>query len=110
MKPVQTQSDACITIKHTKICDTVVYFLVFLLNMQEGSVHAPYRHILRMQIVESAYMAVDMKQVTLHYTFAYAYSRTHASTAPSTLYRCAVVKSSYAALLLWCVHALPSQR
>lgn len=53
-------------------------FQVFLLNMPEGSIHAPYRHILRIQIVESVHMAVDMKQVTLHYTRMY--SRTHACT------------------------------
>lgn len=67
-----------------------------LLNMPEGSVHAPYRHILRIQIVEGVHMAVDMKQVTLHYT--HMCSHVHACThehSLSTLYRCAVVKSSY---------------
>ena len=67
-----------------------------LLNMPEGSVHAPYRHILRIQIVEGVHMAVDMKQVTLHYTHVFTRTCMHTRAQPlSTLYRCAVVKSSY---------------
>lgn len=40
-------------------------------------------------MVESAHMAVDMKQVTLHHACAC----THTIMAQFTLYRCAIVKS-----------------
>lgn len=44
--------------------------------------HAPYRHIFRIQIVQSVHVAVDMKQVTLHctQTHTHMYSGTHACT------------------------------
>lgn len=46
--------------------------------------HAPYRHIVRIEIVESVHVAVDMKQVTLHCTHTHMYSGAHAGTHTST--------------------------
>lgn len=50
---------------------------VSLLNMSGARTRASYRHILRIQIVESVHVAVDMKQVTLHRTHTYTHTFIH---------------------------------
>lgn len=61
-----------------KTNNTSIVLNPVFLHVPKGSMHAPYRHILRIQIVESVHVAVDMKQVTLHCTDTHTCMHTQA--------------------------------